>query len=227
LISIGLVGIWALAGGKYGRKAQFAFTMGAILLLAGFLTEQWDTASEIVSTVYLRHEAVSESFAGGFTHRIWYTYAHPLGALTMAPFGTGLGSQQVASSLSEENARLGFQVFEGAWGRMTLELGIMGVVGFVGTIAAVFFPLGKMYRAMPAGDEKTVLAVTLGMLLARAFHGFQYNHVAAYFFWSMAATALAMCNRSGQSPVHPPTTRRRPIVQRQHRQAQFASTAAE
>src|SRR5439155_1002724 len=95
-----LLPAWALAGGKFARKARVAVTIGAVGLAVVFLTGSGDAADEIVSTVYLRH--MSSTNKDTFAHRFWYQFIDPLDALALAPMGGGVGSQQSATTLADD-----------------------------------------------------------------------------------------------------------------------------
>jgi hypothetical protein len=205
LTAVGLVAVWAFAGGKYGRKAQAALTVALVLFAIVIVTEQWNAAGEIATTVYTRHVTGRDTFA----HRFWYNFIHPLDAIGNSPIGEGLGSQQVMKSLSE-NARRERAMFESAWGRVIMEIGALGLIGFLITLCLVLAPLSRAYRSTSRGEAATILAVTLAALSARALMGFQFNHVAAYFYWAMAAAALALANRPEPAPMAAPALRSRP-----------------
>lgn len=205
LTAVGLVAVWAFAGGKYGRKAQAALTVALVLFAIVIFTEQWNAAGEIATTVYTRHVTGRDTFA----HRFWYNFIHPLDAIGNSPIGEGLGSQQVTKSLSE-NARRERAMFESAWGRVIMEIGVLGLIGFLMTLCLVLAPLSRAYRSTSRGEAATILAVTLAALSARALMGFQFNHVAAYFYWAMAAAALALANRPEPAPMAAPVLRSRP-----------------
>lgn len=195
LVSLGLLAVWAFAGGKYGRKAQFALSIAALLFMALFITEQWDVATEVTMTVHSRHMAASDTFY----HRLWYHFIYPFDSLQIAPFGNGLGFEQIRTNTAGQLAR-GNWTFESPWGRTVMEAGVFGLIGFLITLAAVFRPVRNAYHFAPWGERKTILALTFAALLGRALIGFQFNHVAVYFFWAMAATALALYNQPDTSP---------------------------
>ena len=189
LISVGLVAVWTVAGGKLRRKAQMALAMAAACFLALWLSGRWNEAEEVASTVYLRHESArGETLA----YRLWYQFIDPLDAADMAPLGEGLGSQQVAGSLNTK-ARRFRSTIESFWGRTILELGVIGLAGFLASCGAVLAALCAAYLRSPRGEARTVLAVTAATLGARLLAGIQYDHVAAYFFWAVSATTLASC----------------------------------
>jgi hypothetical protein len=191
LISLGLVVVWGIAGGRLAQKARVVFVIGFVAFAAVFLTQEWERTGEIVSTVYLRH--VSDKNSDTFLGRLWYQFVHPLDAIEIAPSGLGLGSQQSASML-ETGLRRRNTAFESPWGKTILELGIVGLLGFLVTLGVAFAPLTVAYRATKRSELRTVLAVTGAALLTRAFVGFQFNHVAIYFFWATSATVLPLAN---------------------------------
>lgn len=187
LVILGLVAVWAICGGKFGRKVQMALAMGITGFAAIYLSGVWHSAEEVIGTVYLRHEAGHDSVG----HRLWYQFILPMNALAESPLGEGLGSQQ-ASATNDQIGRRGLKgTYESAWGRTILELGLVGLAGFLATCGAVFVPAWFAYRTSPQGEGRTVMAVTGAALAARALLGFQFNHVTAYFFWSLAAAFLA------------------------------------
>jgi hypothetical protein len=189
LVSLGLVAIWAGVRGRWDRKAHALLMIGGVTLVLLQATEQWNAADEVVSTVYARHVVATDDT---FADRTWYQFVLPVQALEIAPLGAGLGSQQVATSLAD-NARRPMGLFESAWGRIVLELGLAGLFGFLLTLGVAFAPLRSAYR-LCQGEPKIIVAITAGAALARAVVGFQFNHVGAYFFWAMAAAILALGN---------------------------------
>jgi hypothetical protein len=199
LVSLALVAIWAGVGGRLGRKAQALLTIGGFAVVLLLLTGQWNAADEVVGTTYARHVAAKDDTVA---HRTWYQFVFPLHAIEIAPLGAGLGSQQVATSLGD-NARRPIGLFESAWGRIVLELGVAGLFGFLVTLGVAFAPLRIAYRSCQ-GEAKIIVAITGGAALARAVVGFQFNHVGAYFFWAMAAAFLALGNAA--QPQHAPGT---------------------
>jgi len=193
LISLGLIGVWALAGGQFGRKAQVILTITVGTIVAVFLGGWWDDAEEVITTVYWRHMSSKNTETIG--DRLLYGYADPLGAFAIAPLGEGLGSQQSAMLVVGTDAgRRRLSQYESPWGKLILELGVIGSLGFIVTLGAVFVPLVAIYRRCPSGGAKTALAVTGAVLFAKAALGFPFNHVSAYLFWALAASVLALEN---------------------------------
>jgi hypothetical protein len=187
LITLGLLGVWVVAGGQFFRKAQVAITIAGLVLAALLVTGKWQAAEEIVGSVYSRYQnSGNETLLG----RAEYSFITPLvESLSVAPFGAGLGTQQQASMTPNVAAIHGP---ESPWGRTILEVGIIGLVGSIVTFGTVFGPLWAAYRMAIRGEARTVLAVTAAMLMSKALGGFQFNHVAAYFFWATSAAVLAL-----------------------------------
>jgi hypothetical protein len=196
LVSVGLLVIWIMAGGQLGSKARAAITIGIAGLAVITLTKQWESAAEIATTVYRRHEEVTKqsdrlsTTHDSFTHRLWYQFIHPWDAIAIAPLGDGLGAQQGKSMADVRTGRQGI-LFESPWGRTIMELGVAGLIGFVATLGVVLGPLRADFRIHPQGVERSVLAVTGALLFVKSMIGFQFNHVGSYFFWAIAATILA------------------------------------
>jgi hypothetical protein len=187
LISLGLVAVWAVAGGQFRRKAQIAGTIAAAGLTVLFFTEKWDAADEIATTTYQRHLSGGDTFL----YRTWYQFVLPMYAMQAAPFGNGLGTEQAGRTATTAGAR-SESTFESPWGRTIMEFGAIGLIGFLITLGMIFAPLQSAYRMNIRDESRTVLAVTAALLLSKALLGFQFNHVSAYFFWAIGATVLAL-----------------------------------
>lgn len=197
LISMGLIGVWSVAGGEFGRKAQIVGAIAALGFAGLLFTQRWEAAEEIVTTVYQRHQTSTND---NLVHRIWYHFILPLDAMTVAPFGNGLGSEQAGrSSNNSSEVRQGW-TFESPWGRTVMELGVPGVLGFLATCMVVFLPLKTAYGMRMENESRTALAVTAALLVVKALLGFQFNHVAVYFFWATSATVLALGSGIRRSP---------------------------
>ncbi len=196
LISVAFLAVWALAGGQFTRKAGTVLTIGAVGLAVVLLSGKAQTVEEISTTVIQRHAKATKNVQTGgdsFSYRFWYQYILPWESVLIAPMGDGLGSQQAKAMLSARSRGLGI-LFESAWGRTVMELGVPGLLGFLATCCVVFVPLKSAYFANRDGAQRTVLALTAAVLLSKAVVGFQFNHVGAYFFWAIAACVLALGN---------------------------------
>ncbi len=188
LICLIELGAWVIFGGHIGQKFKTAVIIAAVALAALISADRFDVASEVASTIYARSESASKSDT--ISHRLWYQYLLPLYAIEISPMGDGVGSRQAASG-ADSSADV---TFESPWGRTILELGVIGLLGFLVSLGVAFAPWKAAYQALPAGGERAALAVTGAALATRAMLGFQFNHVAAYFFWAMTACVLAMGN---------------------------------
>jgi hypothetical protein len=200
LISLILIGSWALLGGQIRRKLEVVATIAVVGLVVLMATNRWNEASEVTSTVYLRNEATQND---SFGHRLWYQYVMPLYAVEISPIGNGLGSEQAGRTVGPGAKRAG-STFESPWGRTVMELGVFGLVGFLVTLGVAFAPCKSIFQNLPNGGSKVMLAVTAASLATRALVGFQFNHVAAYFFWAMAACILAMGTEQVCKPLNLP-----------------------
>ena len=201
IICIVQLAAWAIYGGQMGQKLKTAAAIVIVSLTVLVVTGRLDEASEITSTVYLRHEAAkNETLAG----RLWYHFILPLNAIEWAPMGNGLGGEQAARNIIATNVGPA-STFESPWGRTIMELGIIGCLGFLFTLGSAFVPWKAAYKMLPVGGEKAAFAVTGAALATRALLGFQFNHVAAYFFWAMTACVLAsgsLVSMRGNIPIN-------------------------
>ena len=144
------------------------------------------------------------------SHRLWYQFVSPMDALAIAPFGNGLGSEQ-AGRMLEAGAIRARSTFESPWGRTIIELGGLGLIGFLVTWGVVFAPLKSAYRKNRQTAQRTVLAVTAAALLVKALIGFQFGHTAALLFLGHQRDCLALLeNRIQplQRPAPPVRNRR-------------------
>ena len=195
VISLAIIAVWAVFGGQLGRKMQSAFVICIVALSAAMASGYWEQASEIGATVYIRHESQDTDT---FAYRLWYQFVMPMDALVVAPMGNGIGTEQAGRAASAESVRAG-STYESPWGRTIMELGIAGLLGFLVTLGIAFAPWRAALKALPSGGGRSALVATGAALFTRAALGFQFNHVAAYFFWAMTACVIAI----GNSP--PPT----------------------
>ncbi len=187
LISLGLLVVWTIFGGNLAKKWQGAVMFILILAAVAVNLGAMEMTEEIITTVYRRHQGASDSLAW----RIWYSFILPLDAIFASPFGIGFGSE-VGGRFANTSAEAAGVVFESAWGRTVNQVGVFGLVGMLLTWGIAFVPPASLFRRASHGGFKSAAAITLAALGARAIVGYQFNHVAAYFFWSMAACALAL-----------------------------------
>ncbi len=190
LIALAFLAAWALFGGQLNQKAKSAIAVAVVCFGVLMATGRMQFATEMGSTVYMRHQAAgSDSVA----YRLWYSFVLPLNAVWMAPLGHGLGTEQAGRVLSATPVR-GESTFESPWGRTIMELGVIGFLGVLVTWGIFIVPWREAFRRCTPGGAKSTLVVTGVALAARGALGYQFNHVAAYFFWVMAACVLALGN---------------------------------
>jgi hypothetical protein len=200
--SLAIVAVWAFLSGGVGAKMKSTVMVGIVALCALVIGAQWDAATEIGTTVYLRHENQARD---SLNYRLWYQFIRPLDAIWMAPFGNGVGSEQASRTALSGSVRGGLNIFESPWGRTVMEVGVLGLIGFLATWGLVIAPWAFVYRTWKMQQARTVLTVTAAALAVRGILGFQFNHTAAFFFWSTAACILALGNPRLTRSTSPPT----------------------
>jgi hypothetical protein len=191
LICLTILASWTFFGGQLAGKLRAIVGIGLVIATAGVTSERWDSINEIGTTVYRRHEFAKDD---SLEYRLWYQFVLPTEAIWIAPTGNGLGTQQAGRSAVSGDVRESSS-FESPWARTILELGVLGLVGLLVSLGVAFVPWRRMLAQTVNPRGRIVLIVTGVLLFTRAALGFQFNHIAAYFFWATAACVIALGNR--------------------------------
>jgi hypothetical protein len=114
-------------------------------------------------------------------------------AVDMAPFGNGLGTEQVGGNFYS-SGKMTLTTIEGEWPRIILEIGVIGFVGVALTILGTLHSLWSARQTLSGPKIKAVLLVVTMLCAAWAFTGVFFNHVTSFYFWVFVASALAIGN---------------------------------
>jgi O-antigen ligase len=114
-------------------------------------------------------------------------------AIMMAPFGNGLGTEQIAGNYYA-SGRMSFTTMESEAPRIILEIGLIGFLGVVTTYLGAIYTLWSARKITSDPKLKTVFLVVTLICAAWAFTGVLFNHVASFFFWTVVTAALAIGN---------------------------------
>jgi len=118
-------------------------------------------------------------------------FEEALTALQMAPLGNGLGTEQIGR-YHYSQGEMASTTFESQWGRLVLETGAFGLVGFLVIGAGAIFALQIAKRHTTAGGEKAALLATQCLLLSMFATNVVFNHVASAFVWMIFAAVLGV-----------------------------------
>ena len=119
-------------------------------------------------------------------------FEEAVAALEMAPFGNGLGTEQIGRYHYSQR-EMANTTFESQWGRLILETGAFGLVGYfvIGAGAILALQVAKKYTT--GGGENAVLLATQLLFASMFFTNLIFNHVASAFVWMIFAAVLATC----------------------------------
>jgi hypothetical protein len=110
-------------------------------------------------------------------------------ALSVAPFGKGLGTEQAGGNYYA-SGQLDFVNFEGQFARLVMETGVVGLAGFlvvsIGSVLAL-----QTARRHAAADDKAALFATQLLLVSMFYTNVAFNHTASAFLWMIFAAVLA------------------------------------
>jgi len=160
---------------------------GALLLLGGAAVfDLTSTIFDLGQGLRLRVESANDSVSD----RALGQFDDALEAIGLAPFGSGLGTEQIGRS-AFTMGMLANVTFESQLPRIVLELGVLGLIGFlivsIGAVAA----LQASKRCCTDGGEKAALLATQLFLIASFFSNIVFNHVASAFAWLIFTAVMA------------------------------------
>jgi hypothetical protein len=163
------------------RSLIAAFSLGTLVALSGLFPLYSDMASALLER--------NESAGDEFTERAFGQLREGVLAIQESPFGNGLGSEQVGGKYYSTGT-VGFTTFEGPLPRLVMEVGGLGVAGFlvisVGAIVAL--QIAKR-NATPGG--KAALFATQLFLPPLFYTNVAFNHTASAFCWMIFASVMA------------------------------------
>jgi hypothetical protein len=186
LISVAVLAAWLFLGGKALANLKPVALIIAVAGVGLYMSGYLEQANEVVSAVQTRSLRATDNFA----ERLIVEFSPIYDAFVLAPLGNGFGSEQAGRG---GTVRVG-STYESPWGRLVMELGIVGLMGFVVSMGIAAIPIYRLLTAQRRGRLRTTAGVTAVVLLTNFLIGFQFNHVASFFFWFLTAALLALGN---------------------------------
>ncbi len=186
--------IWVLASGGHPKVLRsLAGLMGATILLAGI--GLLPTLEKLGRGVLERHETGGDSLPARVIGQVGQAFE----ALSAAPLGNGLGTEQVAGNYAA-SGDLKFTNYEEQLPRLVLEVGLLGVAGFLVICVGALFVLESARNATHHPGRRAVYRLTQVLLAALFYTNVVFNHTASAFAWIIFA---AVVGASGtQVPRH-------------------------
>jgi|ERR1051326_2194681 hypothetical protein len=136
------------------------------------------TFSELGDELMQRQETAGDSF----NDRAFGQFQQAYEALMIAPFGNGLGTEQVAGNYYS-SGNTGFTTYETQMPRIIMETGILGIVGFLVICGSTIYCLQLAKKTSTARSDKSILLVTQVFLISMFYTNVIFNHTASSFVW--------------------------------------------
>jgi hypothetical protein len=186
LIAALMLLIW-LAFSGFWRDKKARTLCGALALLAIALSSDLTTTFfDLGQGLLLRAETANDSV----NDRAFGQFDEAITAIDLAPFGNGLGTEQIGRSAYSAGL-LASTTFESQWPRIILELGVIGLMGFVVVCIGALAALQAAKRRAAGQGEKAALLATQLFMLSSFFSNIVFNHVASAFAWFIFTAVMA------------------------------------
>jgi hypothetical protein len=178
---------WCSRGLLFGHENRFRF-MPLVLVLVF-------CAGLARGFMGLGRAVLDRHLTGGDTlvERAFGQVGQAVDALTVAPFGLGFGTEQIAGNYAS-NGIMGFRTFEEQLPRLILETGLFGLLGFLMISFGAILALQTAKRKAACRERGMLLATQL-LLLVLFYTNVVFNHVASSFAWVIFAAVLSSCSQ--------------------------------
>ena len=193
-VALGAVGI--LGGVAFNTKVAsrsiwwFSAVAGVLWCTLAVFNLSSDRVSEILSSAQRRHAHLGSRDT--FGKRITRPLVGLGEAISLAPMGNGLGTEQIAGAYYNAGS-MGFNHFEDEAPRVVMELGTVGFAGFLVVYFGSLFALYQRYAAVLQLSGKTALWATLLACGVLWLEGVAFNHTSSFYFWCLLGAAMASC----------------------------------
>jgi len=197
MVVVGTIVIWFLSARRIfenlARTAMAVAAVGITLFALGKISSVEYASNNLLS----RHEQSGETVE----ERLVLPIGDILEAASVAPFGSGFGSEQVGGIFMQTGV-MSFRTFEAQFPRIVLETGLIGLAG---CLIAYFVALRALYEVRKTvPDEARRRSIVVGMFLIGSlfYLNVAFDHVASFFAWTLIATLLAS-SEPGRLMPHP------------------------
>jgi uncharacterized membrane protein YtjA (UPF0391 family) len=184
-----MTAIWMILSKRRSRTLMSTAVIVGLSYVAVSYFGYSKMATEIFTTTQRRHQMVNDPI----TYRVLGPLLTIPQAIVMAPFGNGLGTEQVGGNFYS-SGRMKLTTFEGEWPRIILEIGVIGFLGVAMTILGTVGTLWSARKMLSDPRIKAVFLVVTMICAAWGFGGVFFNHVTSFYFWIFVTAALAIGN---------------------------------
>jgi hypothetical protein len=179
---------WLLSSHKWAAKKSGSVIAGIIVLSLVTVFELTATFSLLGQGFLLRTESAGDTTE----ERSLAPFTDALMAIEMAPFGSGLGTEQVGGNYYSRG-EMSFTTFETQFARLVLDTSVLGLMGFLimCTGAVLALQVAKQHTASSGGNA--ALFATQLFMVSMFASNVVFNHVASAFVWMIFAGVMASC----------------------------------
>jgi len=188
--------------------------LSSLMILAAFALGVGSGARQMVNAVLERHEQGGDSFQ----ERAFGQLSQAAAVAGVAPFGSGLGTEQVAANYAATRT-MKFTTFEDQMPRLILETGVLGLVGFIIICSGAIRAMQQAKRATEDRRMHAVLLVSQVLLGCLFYTNVIFNHIASAFVWLIFTAVMAAAGSARPPLVGAPE----PHSKDRFRRARFAS----
>jgi O-Antigen ligase len=114
-------------------------------------------------------------------------------AISAAPTGRGLGSEQVAGNYFQKG-EMSFTTFENQFPRLIMETGVLGFLGFLVICGGALVSLQVAKHYAEGEQTRSVLSATQLFLASMFYLNVVFNHTASAFAWLIFVSTMAGCS---------------------------------
>jgi len=177
---------WIAFSEFWANKKARALAAALLLLGGAVIFDLTSTIFDLGQGLLLRAESANDTVSD----RALGQFDEALEAIRLAPFGNGLGTEQIGRS-AFTMSMLANVTFESQLPRIVLELGVFGLIGFIVVCVGAIAALQMRKRDCRDSGEKAALLATQLFLIASFFSNIVFNHVASAFAWLIFTAVMA------------------------------------
>jgi hypothetical protein len=190
VIGMGMLCVWLLAtriSMLFSWNSVFA---GILVLMALVIFDAVPKLSELSEGLLQRHESAGDSIEDRLYGQILVELSD---AISMAPLGNGLGTEQVGGNYAV-GQKMQFTTFETQFGRLVMELGVVGLLGFFVICIGALLALQHAKKNSEKESDKSILFASQILLILTFATNIAFNHVASAFIWMIFSVVLSSCS---------------------------------
>jgi O-antigen ligase len=185
IIVIAIFVVWLLSSRNVFQNLFRISVFVALLVLILFALGRVSLFQRASDTLLVRNEAAED-----IEQRLTPPIAEVAELVGVVPLGAGFGSEQVGGVFAE-TGMMSFRKFESQFSRIVMEMGVLGLIGFLIVAGGL---LRTLYCAQRETSDETIRRTIIagGVLLIWLLYGnVIFDHVASFFVWVIAAILLA------------------------------------